>query len=242
MVEPGMSSWTPATDSAMPHRREKAPTRLAKTMAEQRRIGTALAIEDAALDLFASRPTGDVTMDDIAEAAAVATRTIYGYFQTKDDILLAYPRRWAQQAAQATLARPGTESAFVAVREALKHDDADPQETARWVQAVQRSDARARIARNALEAIASSFAEAIAVRSGLPVEDLQVQMAGRMVADAIDVGALRSAQGDAMAVFAAWEIAGTGIANLGLQVRRRRPGKSHTLVPSKTVQEKGGQS
>ncbi len=90
--------------------------------------------------------------------------------------------------------------------------------------------------------IASSFAEAIAVRSGLPVEDLQVQMAGRMVADAIDVGALRSAQGDAMAVFAAWEIAGTGIANLGLQVRRRRPGKPHTLVPSKTVQEKGGQT
>jgi AcrR family transcriptional regulator len=49
--------------------------------------------ERVALIQFAERGYHVVTVDDIAEAAGVSQRTLFRYFPTKEDMLLALPRR-----------------------------------------------------------------------------------------------------------------------------------------------------
>jgi AcrR family transcriptional regulator len=58
-----------------------------------RRELMAAEFEQIALDLFASRGYGNVSVDDIADAAGVSARTFYRYFAAKEDILALYPRR-----------------------------------------------------------------------------------------------------------------------------------------------------
>lgn len=58
-----------------------------------RRELMAAEFEQIALDLFASRGYGNVSVDAIADAAGVSARTFYRYFAAKEDTLALYPRR-----------------------------------------------------------------------------------------------------------------------------------------------------
>ena len=75
------------------------PARLAVTLAKQRREEVARAIEIAALDLFAARPSGEVTVEEIAFRAGVAVRTIYRYYPAKEDIFCREPHALEQRLA-----------------------------------------------------------------------------------------------------------------------------------------------
>ena len=148
-----------ATEGISP---DAAAPRLADRLAQLRREAVALAIESAALDLFAVRPITEVTVEEIAVRAGVAVRTLYRYFPSKDDIMLAYPRRAAEQLAALVRARPTSETPFEAVRQSLSASVGDPKETSRWVAAYAHIDTRERIARTAIEAMAAAFSEALA--------------------------------------------------------------------------------
>ena len=60
---------------------------------ERRRSILLSEYERVALTLFADRGFNSVTVDDIAAAAGVTTRTLFRYFGSKQDALLAFPRR-----------------------------------------------------------------------------------------------------------------------------------------------------
>jgi AcrR family transcriptional regulator len=200
--------------------------RLADRLAQRRREEVALVIESAALDLFAVRPIGEVTVEEIALRAGVAVRTIYRYFPSKDDIFLAYPRRAADQLAELVKVRPVSETPFEAVRNSLLADVADPVELGRWMEAYTLSDTHERVARSAIEAMAAAFSAALAARHGVPKDEVWVEMAGWMAALALEVGArqLAAKGGNQLDhVLAAWDVAGTGVAHISGPTSTSRP-------------------
>jgi len=52
----------------------------------RRRSTTRTDISDAAIDLFATRGFGDVSVDDVAQAAGIARRTLFRYYASKNAI------------------------------------------------------------------------------------------------------------------------------------------------------------
>lgn len=60
---------------------------------ERRRLTLSTRYERVALECLAARGFRSVTMDDIAAQAGVSARTLFRYFPSKEDILLAVPRR-----------------------------------------------------------------------------------------------------------------------------------------------------
>jgi AcrR family transcriptional regulator len=203
---------------------DQAPPRLAPTLALRRREEVARAIESAALALFAARPIGEVTVDEIATATGIGVRTLYRYFPAKEDVFRAYPRRVAQQLADLLRARPSSETPFEAMREAFCELQPDPAERARWMAAYSNSETHERIARSALEAMANGFGDALADRAGAARDEVWVEMAGWMAATAMDIGARHAmVKGGALLdhVLAAWDVAGSGLTHVGTSSRRR---------------------
>lgn len=54
--------------------------------AGRRRSTTRTDISDVAIDLFATRGFGDVSVDDVAQAAGIARRTLFRYYASKNAI------------------------------------------------------------------------------------------------------------------------------------------------------------
>src|SRR3954471_15105523 len=77
---------------------------------ERRRIQVSLGIERAGLELLSERGLDDVTVDQIATAAGISTRTFFRYFRNPRDVLTAVPLRESRRMCRALLARPVEES------------------------------------------------------------------------------------------------------------------------------------
>ncbi|MHB8244149.1 MAG: acyl-CoA-like ligand-binding transcription factor [Acidimicrobiales bacterium] len=83
---------------------------------DRKKHATRQALRYAALQLVAERGSSNVTVEDIAEAADVATRTFFNYFPSKEAAIIgADPERIAEVRMN-LLARPTSESPLEALR------------------------------------------------------------------------------------------------------------------------------
>jgi AcrR family transcriptional regulator len=76
-------------------------------------------ITESALRLFAENGFDGTTIDEIAAAAEVSRRTFFRYFARKEDVILDWKQRTAEELRVALDARPAQESPLEAVHGAL---------------------------------------------------------------------------------------------------------------------------
>lgn len=88
---------------------------------QERRQATTVAIQRAALRLYAERGYNATTTEQIAAAAGVAVRTFFRHFpEGKDGVLLIEASRQMDAIEEALRRRPPQESALTAIRAALR--------------------------------------------------------------------------------------------------------------------------
>src|SRR5581483_9522787 len=93
---------------------------------ERKKQQTRQTIATAALRLFAERGYDETTLADIATAANVAPRTIFAYFESKEDILLCEENGFLTQLKQRLDNRPEGTTTVDAIREflsSIEHPD-----------------------------------------------------------------------------------------------------------------------
>ncbi len=76
-------------------------------------------LKDAALELFAERGFDDVTVDEVAERAEVSKSTLFRYFETKEDLILADTRGHGDAFLAAFAERPVDEPVLSSLRAAV---------------------------------------------------------------------------------------------------------------------------
>jgi AcrR family transcriptional regulator len=86
---------------------------------ERKKQQTRDAIRTAALRLFAQRGYDETTLADIAEAAGIAPRTIFAYFDSKEDILLCEEMSFLTRLRQELEQRPPGTTTVDVIREFL---------------------------------------------------------------------------------------------------------------------------
>jgi AcrR family transcriptional regulator len=86
---------------------------------ERKKQQTRETIARAALRLFAERGYDETTLADIAEAADVAPRTIFAYFESKEDILLGAEGAFLSQLKRRLDERPSDATTVDAIRDFL---------------------------------------------------------------------------------------------------------------------------
>ena len=85
----------------------------------QRGQRTREALEEAALRLASTRGFESTTIDDIASAAGVSSRTFFRHFETKEDVLLGNQAERLSHVQSLLSARPEGEPILTSVREAI---------------------------------------------------------------------------------------------------------------------------
>jgi AcrR family transcriptional regulator len=86
---------------------------------ERKKQQTRETIERVALELFAERGYENTTLADIAEAADVSPRTIFAYFESKEDILFCEEPAFLAQLKQKLEQRPPDSTTVDALRDFL---------------------------------------------------------------------------------------------------------------------------
>jgi AcrR family transcriptional regulator len=151
------------------------------SLRERKKLATRRLLRRAALELVAERGLSNVTVEDIAEAAGVSSRTFFNYFASKEAVLFGGdPERAAELRERVASWAPG-EPALEALRVVLAQDSetmadelrslgGDPADWLRRMK-VARTDPHVRAAHAAQMAmIERSVAEGLAARLGADQE------------------------------------------------------------------------
>lgn len=165
---------------------------------ERRKVRTREAIIAAARTLFAERGYQDTTLQDIADAAEVSVRTIFGYFAGKDDIIFSDFARTEEVLELALQTRPAGQDTLDTVRTLiLAWASADPNDEDARLQRLVATDPNLRDRKNArIAQLEHVIAPALSNDVGLPVSDPRIRLAAASVAAAFnilsDIAALES--------------------------------------------------
>lgn len=166
----------------------KLPTRR-----ERKKLETRAALEEAALRLFAEQGYERTTVEDIADAADVAVRTFFRYFQSKQHVLYGDVAHDVTGRLRAALdARPADESPVQAVGAALDQMDSDDEEQQRQVlerlRLLDRLPELGGMYQMIFRELEQVIAEAVASRTSLATTELYPQIVAAAAA-----GSIRSA-------------------------------------------------
>jgi AcrR family transcriptional regulator len=165
---------------------------------ERKKIETRAALEAAALRLFAERGYEQTTVDDIAEAADVAVRTFFRYFQSKQHVLFGdVALNIAARLRAALRARPDTEPPVQAVGAALGAMDLEAEQQRQVLDRLRLLERLPELGGTyhmLLQQLHEVIAEEVADRTGTTAVDLDPQLLA-----AAATGSLRAA----LAVFEA---------------------------------------
>lgn len=114
------------------------PESLAHQVRAKRSEMMTLEVESVALRLFEERGFSEVTVDDIASAARISTRTFYRYFACKEDVLQVRIDRRSSVLQTSLEARPDDEPPMESIRLALQEGLADEDMVVlrRWIAVV----------------------------------------------------------------------------------------------------------
>jgi AcrR family transcriptional regulator len=140
----------------------------------RKKVRTRLAIEEAALTLFADQGYDGTTIEQIAEAAEFSPTTFFRYFASKSEVLLAPQQEQLPELQDAIRTRPAGESDLEAVRRAVQQAwvaHVDPDRTARMARALSSSHAALGIREVVGAGWSMAMAEALADRRGLAKPD-----------------------------------------------------------------------
>jgi AcrR family transcriptional regulator len=137
---------------------------------ERKKQQTRDKIANVALDLFAERGYEQTTLAEIADAADVSARTIFAYFQTKEDILFCDEPAFIVALEQTLMSRPEGTTTVDALREFIGGLDMDDENLKRRKKIVAESSSlrvteRARFAQ-VEELIAQSIARDLDAQPG----------------------------------------------------------------------------
>jgi AcrR family transcriptional regulator len=86
---------------------------------ERKKERTREQLLDAALRLFTQRGYEETTVDDIVDTVEVSPRTFFRYFQSKEDVLVAWVDEFIDRVRDALATRPPDEEPFTALGKAL---------------------------------------------------------------------------------------------------------------------------
>jgi AcrR family transcriptional regulator len=155
---------------------------------ERKKQATREALTRAALELFVDRGYDETTLDEIAEAAGVSTRTIFAYFPSKEDILFCTMGTMRDALATALADRPAGTDALAALRDFILSSAHEKTELDYKLGQVVAADPtlashkRARIAE-----LQEVLAAAIADDLGVGPDDLRPQVAAASLTAAFEV-------------------------------------------------------
>jgi AcrR family transcriptional regulator len=170
----------------------------------RRMRATRLAVERAALSLFAEQGYEHTTVEEIAEAVGISVRTLFRYYSSKQHILFGDVAQGRIDAMRTALwARPASEAPLVAIEGAL--DDLDLRDPADREQILARFALLRRqpsllttylvLNRN----LSGVVAEFVVERTGGSVTDLYPQMVAAATTAAWDTALVTWAAGDGTA-------------------------------------------
>ena len=163
------------------------PTHTVRGLRSKKKLKTRLAIEDAALDLFAEHGFDATSVEQIAALAEVSMTTFFRYFPTKADVVLT---NWGEglPALQTAIAeRPPDERDLVAIRRAIEEEwvvSVDPQRTVRIARAVATSPLLRGLSYEVGERWLASISGALAWRHGDAAADRRCTITARVALEA----------------------------------------------------------
>jgi AcrR family transcriptional regulator len=148
---------------------------------ERKRIRMSLEIERIALELMSQYGVANVTVEQVAAAAGISTRTFFRYFRNVRHVLTGVPTRHTELLCARVSARPADEGILDAFRAAFEQDDsillgvADrdlKEETLKlWGEIVRRERETVTVTSAVVEIMATAFEDLITQRLHVGARD-----------------------------------------------------------------------